>query len=151
MKKKLIQKTKKLLKLKDYVTVQEAAQKLTTFLGLEVSQADVLRFALEGSLKLSVNFANIVKAKRGEIVAKDELTSKEAPPTEGCPPILFRNWVDIGGGQCIKLDDKVVSLEGLSPRTCTCSTIFTMRPCPRLVQNQPLCDKPWRFSSVALG
>ena len=113
MKNKLIQKMRKLLELQKWVTVPDAAYKLTIFLGVEVSQAEVLRFALEGSLKLSVNFVNTVEAKRGEIVAKDEVTSKVALPTEGCPPILFRNWVDIGGGQCIKLDDKVVSLEGV--------------------------------------
>jgi hypothetical protein len=113
MRKNLIKKIRKLLKLKNYVTTQEAAQYLTILLGIEVSQAQVLRFALDGSLKLSVYFANSVKAKRGEIVHKDEVASEDAPSKEGLPSLLDR-MVDIGDGQYIKLDEDVVSLSGLS-------------------------------------
>lgn len=45
----------KLLKLREWLTVGEAAGELSRILGGNVSAADVLRLALEGHLKLSVN------------------------------------------------------------------------------------------------
>ena len=40
------------------------------------------------------------------------MTSEEALPIKGHPSVSHHNWVDIGGEQCIKLDDEIVSLEG---------------------------------------
>lgn len=45
----------KLFKLKRWLTVADAAKHLSTVFGEEVTEADVFRFALEGTLKLSVN------------------------------------------------------------------------------------------------
>lgn|GEM_PF-487871 len=55
----------KLFKLKEWLTVPEAARHLSNLFGEAVSEADVLRLALDGHLKLSVNFVNHAKAKRG--------------------------------------------------------------------------------------
>ena len=48
---KNIAKVIKLLETNKWVTVDESAQYLTKFFGMEVSKADVLKFALNGSLK----------------------------------------------------------------------------------------------------
>lgn len=48
----------KLLKLKEWLTVPDAARHLTILFGEEVSEADVLRLALDGQLKLSIFFVN---------------------------------------------------------------------------------------------
>lgn len=53
----------KLLKLKEWVTVPEAAKRLTIVCGEEVGEADILRFALDGHLKLSSFFPNEALAK----------------------------------------------------------------------------------------
>lgn len=47
---------KKLLKLRDWLSVTEAARHLSILLGDEVTEAHVLRFALDGRLTLSVDF-----------------------------------------------------------------------------------------------
>jgi hypothetical protein len=44
----------KLLKLKEWLTIPDAARRLSILLDDEVSDADVLRLALDGRLKLSV-------------------------------------------------------------------------------------------------
>jgi hypothetical protein len=61
---------KKLLKLKQWLTVAEAARHLSTLFSEDVSEADVLRFALDGHLTLSVYFVNhaIGRCGRGPAV-----------------------------------------------------------------------------------
>ena len=49
---------KKLLNVKDWLTVADAARHLSILLGDDVSEADVLRLALDGHLTLSVHFVN---------------------------------------------------------------------------------------------
>jgi len=56
----------KLLKLKEWLTVPEAAKYLSTIFGEEVNEADVLRLALDRHLKLSVLFVNHAHAMRGD-------------------------------------------------------------------------------------
>ena len=51
---------RKLLKLKDWVSVPDAARHLSIILDVIVSEADVLRFALDGRLTLSVYFVGPV-------------------------------------------------------------------------------------------
>lgn len=58
----------KLFKLKEWLTLPDAARHLSIAFGEEVSQADVLRLALDGHLRLSVNFVNHAQARRGRIV-----------------------------------------------------------------------------------
>lgn len=99
----------KLLKLKEWLTVPDAARHLSIAFGEEVSEADVLRLALDGHLKLSVNFVNHARAKRGKVVSwletewwgfqkpspKDfpeaSSPSEPAPPEKAraCPPKLL--------------------------------------------------------------
>lgn len=53
----------KLFNLKEWLTVAEAAQYLTIIFGEDVTEVDVLRLALDGHLKLSVNFVNHAVAR----------------------------------------------------------------------------------------
>jgi hypothetical protein len=58
----------KLLSLKEWVTVSEAARHLSGVCGEAVDESDVLRLALDGHLTLSVNFVNHARVRRGTVV-----------------------------------------------------------------------------------
>jgi hypothetical protein len=53
----------KLLKLKEWLTVEEAANRLAISAGESVTEADVLRLALDGHLTLSVYFVNHARGR----------------------------------------------------------------------------------------
>jgi hypothetical protein len=55
----------KLFKLKNWLTIEEAAKYLSNAFTELVTESDVLRLALDGRLKLSVNFVNPVVVKLG--------------------------------------------------------------------------------------
>lgn len=63
----------KLLKLKEWLTVADAAGYLSILLKEEVSEADVLRLALDGRLQLSVFFPNPTWALRGNFIEVDSV------------------------------------------------------------------------------
>lgn len=79
----------KLFKLKEWLTVPDAAKHLSGVLSEEITEADVLRLALDGHLKLSVNFVNHTKAKRGRIVSWKDTDWFRGPPINTV--ISFRN------------------------------------------------------------
>jgi len=58
----------KLFKVKEWLTVVDAARHLSIVFGENVTEADVLRLALDGRLRLSVYFVNHTMAKRGRVV-----------------------------------------------------------------------------------
>lgn len=62
----------KLLKLKEWLTVKEAAKRLSINAGEEVTEADVLRLALDGHLTLSVYFVNHAKGRPFKIEPFDK-------------------------------------------------------------------------------
>ena len=62
----------KLLKFKEWLTIDEAANYLKIGIGETVTNADILRLSLDGHLKLSVNFVNHAQARRGNRVSKDK-------------------------------------------------------------------------------
>jgi hypothetical protein len=79
---------KKLLNLKKWVTVPEAARHLSLHFGEDVSEADVLHLALDGQLKLSLNLVNSVWCLRGPLVSeqdamRDSLDKLGGHPIEG--------------------------------------------------------------------
>jgi hypothetical protein len=51
----------KLLELKEWLTVPEAARHLSSLFGEEIGEPDVFRLALDGHLKLSIFFVNAVR------------------------------------------------------------------------------------------
>lgn len=79
--------TSKLFKLKQWLTLHEAAKHLSGICGEEVTEADILRLGLDSHLKLSVYFVNHTYAKMGCVVYFDEkklsgLTSDGIYPEE---------------------------------------------------------------------
>jgi hypothetical protein len=59
---------RKLLKLKEWLTVQEAARHLSILFGEEVGEADVLRLALDGHLRLSALLMHPNQALCGTLI-----------------------------------------------------------------------------------
>lgn len=57
----------KLFKLKEWLTVPEAAQHLSSSFDEEISESDMLRLSLDGHLRMSVYFANHTPALRGQL------------------------------------------------------------------------------------
>lgn len=69
----------KLFKLKQWLTLEDAAKRLSTTLGEQVTVADILQLALDGRLRLSVNFVNHAYAKCCKRVPIEEATYIEMP------------------------------------------------------------------------
>ena len=67
----------KLFKLKDWLTIAEAARHLSDAFTEPVTEADVLRLALDERLKLSVNFVNPVLVRLGTLVKKEDVPYEE--------------------------------------------------------------------------
>jgi hypothetical protein len=73
----------KLLNLKEWVTLPDAAKHLSAVFGESVAEADLLQFALEGRLSLSVDFVNGAHARYGRIVGPESIEWDELPSLEG--------------------------------------------------------------------
>lgn len=57
---------KKLFGLREWLNLSETAQYLSSILGEDVKESDILRLGLDGHLTLSVNFINEVYVRKGE-------------------------------------------------------------------------------------
>jgi hypothetical protein len=57
----------KLFGLKEWVTLPDAARRLSIVCGEDATESDVLQLALDGRLKLSVKFVNYAKGRRGKV------------------------------------------------------------------------------------
>jgi hypothetical protein len=77
---------KKLLKLKDWLTVPDAARHLSILFGEDVTEADVLRFGLDGRLTLSAYFVNPKYGRYGKIIPEISIKSENVKRAirEGC-------------------------------------------------------------------
>lgn len=62
----------KIYKLREWLTVPEAAKQLSLSFGEEVTEADILRLALEKQLRLSVYFVNKARTRIGKYVSWEE-------------------------------------------------------------------------------
>lgn len=69
----------KLLKLKEWLTLDDAAKHLSIMFGEEVAVADVLRLALDDQLTLSVNIVNEAYARVGTIKEASEARHVDFP------------------------------------------------------------------------
>lgn len=63
----------KLFKLKEWLSVEAAAKSLAIAFGEDVTEADVLRLALDGKLLLSIHFVNPVSAQAKKVVLRKDL------------------------------------------------------------------------------
>jgi hypothetical protein len=70
----------KLFKLKEWLTVPDAAKHLTNMFGEDVTVADVLMLAIDGHLRLSIRCINPVKLLRGQIVPVQVAKRKPMSP-----------------------------------------------------------------------
>ncbi len=108
---------RKLLKLKEWLTVPDAAKYLSIVFEEEVVEADLLRFALEGRLRLSVYFVNGTQARPGKVIPIDEAEYKEVPSLCGTRTLrLYGGPTLYSAGRessIVELEESVVHLSGL--------------------------------------
>jgi hypothetical protein len=103
---------KKLLNLRQWLTVPEAARHLSILFGEEMSEADVLRLALDGHLKMSVNFVNHTQGRCGPVVSFQDAKRSSIPLLDG-------KWIDaivgigISEDQVIEPRREVVEIRGI--------------------------------------
>jgi hypothetical protein len=115
-----------LFKLKEWLTVPEAAKHLSTIFGEEVSEADILRLALDGHLKLSVYFVNHATARRGKVVPYEEAewysTKSISMFNSLLPDKLKKNEIkeycimkslNIDDHRYLNLEDEVITIRGV--------------------------------------
>lgn len=62
----------KIFKLREWFTIAEAARHLSDLFDDKLTEADVLRFGLDGHLRLSVNLLNHAKAHSGKVIRWEE-------------------------------------------------------------------------------
>jgi hypothetical protein len=63
----------KLLKLKEWLTLEEAANNISTVLGESVTLADIYRLALDKHITLSADFVNGAQARTGKFVKTENV------------------------------------------------------------------------------
>lgn len=99
----------KLFNLKEWLTVADAARHLSIVFGEDVTEADVLRLALDGRLRLSVYFVNHAKARCGKVIPWEETEWMLFPDSDAFP-----------GGRVTKRADQAEAIDA--------------RPCPTKLQ-----------------
>ncbi len=117
---------KKLFNLKQWLTVAEAARYLSILFGEDVSEADVLRLALDGHLTLSVYFVNGARGRCGPAVRNEDAqrTIWEENPDDwirlmGAPSVgdkvfsVMLHGLPLGDGRVLEYDRETVLLDGV--------------------------------------
>ncbi len=113
----------KLFRLKEWVTIPDAARHLSQIVNEQVGEADILQMALDGHLKLSVHFPNRAKARIGRIIPYKDVPHRELPSLDGSGTITYADGYllnDLKEGErlqsetpFIHFDKEVVSIDGL--------------------------------------
>ena len=106
----------KLFKLKQWLTVEDAAKHLSIVFGEDVSVADLYRLALDLELTLSVRFVNGTHGRAGVLVPINEATYKEVTGLSVSPIRLYggpKISTDGVESHILQLEDCVVTLEGV--------------------------------------
>lgn len=96
----------KLFKLKEWLTVPETAKHLSGIFQEEVSEADVLRLALDRHIKISVLFVNPCMARRCPIIPTEK--AKVVPSLDGERSVLLA--YPLTPTECISMDGEIVKL-----------------------------------------
>lgn len=79
----------KLFKLKEWVTIPDAARHLSQIVNEPVSEADILQMALDGHLKISVNFPNRARARIGRVIPYKDVPRKELSTLDGKGTVTY--------------------------------------------------------------
>lgn len=104
----------KLIRLKSWLSVQEAAKHLSTVLAEEVTEADIYQLGMERRLTLSVNLVNRAEAKIGKIVPLSECEKVELPGLIGNGPVtVYPGAVTLNDGTAIKLEAAMRTIDGI--------------------------------------
>jgi len=110
----------KLYSLREWLTLEEATSYLSTMLGEEISKADLYRLALDGYLKLSVDFVNHASARKGRWVKTKDIefvTIEKNTLLEGLVEIPYKVpkncELNVYEDDWISLDTKVISIQGV--------------------------------------
>jgi len=110
----------KLFKLKEWLTLDEAAIHISNVLGEPASVADLYRFAIDGHLIISVNFVNNTSVKKGKWVTTDEVTFFKVEKDyfeKGLPAKSYttalNNEIRISDNDWVALDRSVVPIGGV--------------------------------------
>jgi hypothetical protein len=105
---------KKLLNLKHWLTVPDAARHLSMLLGEDVTEADVLRLALDGHLTLSVNFVNHTMGRCGRVVSSGDANWITVPSLSGDRQVrLPVSGMQIAEDKFLQLDKVVTAIDGV--------------------------------------
>jgi hypothetical protein len=113
-----------LLQFKEWLTLPDAASHLSTIFAQSISEADVLRLALDRHLRLSVNFVNGAQARRGKVVGPDGIEWGEFPVEvvdllksvpEECrgKPLRYAKSLGIDDERFLNLDESVSTIWGV--------------------------------------
>lgn len=102
----------KLLNLKEWLTVPDAARHLGILFGEDVSEADVLRLALDGHLTLSVNFVNHTVGRCGSRVSISEAARRVIRTLDGKEFSTFAGLA-IDDEWVIEWRPEIVSIDGV--------------------------------------
>ncbi len=102
----------RLLKLKEWLTLDDASRHLSTLYEEPITEADLLRLALDGHLTLSVQLVNHASAKIGKAVALESARIFEMLGMDG-KPFLMVSGVNLDEGHVIDLEEKIVSISGI--------------------------------------
>ncbi len=79
----------KLFKLKEWVTIPDAARHLSQIVNEPVCEADILQMALDGHLKISVNFPNRAEARIGRVIPYKDVPRKVLPTLDGKGTVTY--------------------------------------------------------------
>lgn len=85
----------KLWKLKSWLSLDEGANMISTVLGESVEVKDLYRFALDGHLKLSVNFVNPTPFKKVTVIKSEDVQYKTIYSNLGSPPKTLRTNIPL--------------------------------------------------------
>lgn len=110
----------KLFNLKAWLTVADAARHLSIVFGEDVTEADVLRLALDRQLRLSVNIVNGATGLCGRIVPIGEAEYKEVPALNG------KGTLRLYGGPQLSFEGRAISVVKLKEEVSQLRGIYDL-------------------------
>lgn len=103
---------KKLVHLKNWLTISEAARHLSILFGENVSEADVLRLALDRELKLSVYFLHSANARCGPLVPRAD-AKRHAVQSENGEWLNYIDGSPVTKDLVLEYTPEIMSLDGV--------------------------------------
>lgn len=102
---------KKLLRLKKWLTISEAARYLSSIISEEISEADIFRLALDRELVLSVYFVSNAEGKIGRAVSREFARKVPGIPVKGVPPYEVTLGQPLNDTEVLEFEDPVRFLD----------------------------------------